>query len=252
MGQGMKKDWWKTFFDEHYLLFWGAKGIFAHTKKEVNFLIKNLPIKKADKILDLCCGHGRHSLELARRGYDITGLDYSHYELALAGNEARRLGLKVDFRQGDARNFKFPKKFDVIINLFTAFGYGTKADDRKIIESVSKNLKPGSGRFLIDLFNLSWLWRHYRAKQKQTLGKGRFAISERHFDYVNNLNYEKRTIFIGDRKRVYPMALRLYSLSELHELLASKGLRVVKYWGSYDGVPYSFDTKRMIVLAKKV
>ncbi|MDZ4209777.1 MAG: methyltransferase domain-containing protein, partial [Candidatus Curtissbacteria bacterium] len=129
----MQNEWWKTFFDEHYIALWGIHGMFKHTPREVNFLVKNIPLKEKNKILDLCCGHGRHSIGLARRGFEVVGLDYSAYELDLARKEAGRRHLDVKFIKGDARTFRSTQQLHVINNKFTAFGYGREKDYRQII-----------------------------------------------------------------------------------------------------------------------
>lgn len=244
----MAKEWWKTFFDKNYIALWTARGIFDHTRKEVDFLKKEVPLKRDDRILDLCCGHGRHSIELARRGYRVTGLDYSAYELGVARKDAEKEGLKIEFIRGDARNFNLRRKFDVTINMFTAFGYGSEADDRKIIKNVVKHLKPG-GKFFIEMMNLSWLWRNYKAKDREKFGK-LTATMQRDFDFLHGVNHEKRTFRMGKRKKVYDLYLRVYSLYDLAKLLESEGLKVLNYWGRL-GEPYTPDTKRMLVLAKK-
>lgn len=247
----MKKDWWKTFFGENYLLFWGEKGAFGHTKKEINFLVKHIPIRRKDKILDLCCGHGRHTLELAKRGFAVAGLDYSRFELDLASKAADEKGLRIDFREGDARNFQMNRKFNVVINMFTAFGYGSKADDQKILRSASRHLARG-GKFLIDLVSMIWILRNFRARQTERLGKNAYALIAREFDPIHNTNLETRTIVKGGKKEASQLRLRLYSLPEIIEMLAAAGLRYEKSWGSFDAKPYGLDSKRMIVLAKKV
>ncbi len=247
----MPKDWWKTFFDENYLLFWGKRVAFDFTKKEVNFLVKNIPIKKQDKILDLCCGHGRHTIELAKRGYYIEGLDYSDYELGLARKEAEKRKLIIKFRKGDARYFQSAKKFDVILNMFTAFGYGSKIDDQKLLNNVSKHLKKG-GKFLIDLMNLIWIFRHFRQKKTERLGSNIYARITRNFDFTKNVNYETRVIFKNGKKEIYKLECHIYSLPEMIEMLDTVGLKFQKVWGSFSGKPYGLDSKRMIILAKKI
>lgn len=89
----MSINWWKTYFDKNYLAMYEKSGMFKHTQKEVNFLIKNLPIKKNQKILDLCCGHGRHALILAKKGFRVVGLDYSAYQIKAAKTAAAQAGL---------------------------------------------------------------------------------------------------------------------------------------------------------------
>lgn len=246
----MKKEWWKTFFDENYLALWGARGNFENTKSEVDFIVKKAISKKSGRILDLCCGHGRHSLELAKRGYKVTGLDYSDYELSIAKKEALSQKLKVNFIKGDARKFNLLVKFDLILNLFTAFGYGTKDEDRHIIQKVHKHLVKG-GYFFTDLMSLPWLWRNYLPFNKER-AKNVVVDCYRSFDFLNNVNTEKRVLTNKGKKKIYYNHLHIYSLVELNELLSSEGLKVLKVWGTYKGDQYTLDTKRMIVLAKKL
>jgi SAM-dependent methyltransferase len=246
----MSQDWWKTFFNKDYLDFWSARDTFKGTKKEVNFLIKRIPLKKNHQILDLCCGHGRHTLELAKRGFQVEGLDYSKYELDLLKEEAVKRKLKLQIYQKDARSFNLAKKYDVILNLFTAFGYGTKGEDRKILKNVNKHLKPG-GRFFIDVMHLTWLLRNYKLASDHKFGNLR-EVSTRHFDFLTNTNHESRILYRGRNKKVSKNSLHVYSLHELRELLESEGFKVLKFWGSFKGQPLSLDSKRLIVLAKKV
>lgn len=246
----MAKDWWKTFFNEHYVGLWGAMGMFRATEKEVNFLEKAIPLRKGQLILDLCCGHGRHSLELAKRGYQVLGLDYSAYELDLARKAAHRRGLDIKFYRADARSFRFNKKFDAILNLFTAFGYGSREDDRKIIHNVSRHLKRG-GKFLIDLMSLPWIFRHYRSFQKRKVGPYKIT-AKRSFDFMENVNTEIRKISFRGKTHNSVIRARFYTLSELCPLFTGENLKVVKTWGSFDGKPYGLRSKRMIVLANKL
>ncbi len=246
----MPKDWWKTFFDKDYIDERQEAGIFKHTRQEVNFLEKIIPLRKSDEILDLCCGHGRHSIELARRGYKVTGLDYSNYELGIARAEAKRKGLSIDFRRGDARNFKLRKKFDVVINMFTSFGYGSREDDWKIIQNVSRALKRG-GKFFIELQSLPRLWRNFQPIRRQKLGPWRI-INENRYDFLEQIVYSKRTSLKGKQKRISYTQVRNYTLAELKILLAEENLKITKFFGSYRGESFGFEQRRMLIVVKKI
>ena len=246
----MTEEWWKKFFGESYIKEWEEAGMFRYTRREVNFLEKVIPLRKKDEILDLCCGHGRHVIELARRGYKVTGLDFSLYALGIARREAKRRNLIVSFARGDARNFKFRKKFDVIINMFTAFGYGSREDDRKIIRNVSRSLKK-RGKFFIDLQSLPWLWRNFKPVRRERVGKLRI-VDKRTYDFLEGIVRSIRIVSDGTRKRISRTQTRSYTLAELENLLVEEGLKVVKFFGSYKGRPFGFNTKRMLVVAKKI
>ena len=250
MKSEIHKEWWQTFFDQDYIAVWGAGGKFAHTDREVDFLEKYIPLKKGHRVLDLCCGHGRHAVELAKRGYKVTGLDFSQYELGIAERKAGKLNLKIDFHRADARSFSLEKKFDVIVNLFTAFGYGAKSDDRKILQRVSEHLRSG-GKFLIDTMSLPWLWRNFRPIDRKRLDAFR-VWQMRNFDFAASVLHETMVVSNGRDKKMYKSMLRLYTLPELTTLLAGAGLKVINVFGSFGGKPYNFDSKRMIILAKKI
>ncbi len=118
-------NWWQDLFDEIYLIT-DARSICDEklTSQEVDFLEEMLDLNKSASILDLCGGHGRHSLELSRRGFkDVTVLDYSRYLIDLGGEKAKEEKLNTIFIQGDARNTGLPeKRFQFIIIMASSFG----------------------------------------------------------------------------------------------------------------------------------
>jgi len=245
-----KKEWWQNFFDEFYVTGWGLRDK-ERTPQEVKFIIKNVPLKKKDKILDLCCGYGQHAIALAQRGFDVTGLDYSDYELKIAKKETRKRKLKVDFIKADAIKMDFCNEFDVILNIFTSFGYSSDENNQKFINNVGKALKRG-GRFLIDYINAAFILKNFREKDWKDLGKNGFLLEESFYDPktgINNLNW----ILIKQGK-VYKKLncrLRFYTYPEMETMLAKSGMRVKKTWGSFEEDPFDINHKKMIILAEK-
>jgi D-alanine-D-alanine ligase len=149
----VKPDWWKTLFDEIYLLT-DARSVCDDelTKREVDLICELLPIKQSDRILDLCGGQGRHSLEMAQRGFTgCTVLDYSHYLVDRGTELAAERGSKVAFVQGDARDTGLAgESFDNILLMGNSLGYlPTREDDLRIVSEAYRLLKPGSG-ILVD------------------------------------------------------------------------------------------------------
>lgn len=115
------------------------------TRKEVDLFSEILRLSPEDKILDLCCGQGRHSLQLARWGFpNVEGLDRSHYLIQQAKTQVKKEGLNVRFREGDARKLSYlPDSFDVVMILGNSFGYfETIQDDLRVLKEVSRVLKP--------------------------------------------------------------------------------------------------------------
>jgi len=148
MGNPLKeKSTWEEFFDAHAPVY--ENNIFTkNTLPEVDFLIEELALPPAGSILDVWCGTGRHSIELARRGYSVTGLDLSREMLSRAAASAEAAGVRVDFVRSDAARFSLPERYDGAICLCEgAFGLLGAKDDPigqplSILSNISRSLKP--------------------------------------------------------------------------------------------------------------
>ena len=140
---------WQEFFDAHAAVYM-QNGFTSNTLREVDFVIEELGIPSGSRLLDMGCGTGRHSVELARRGYAVTGVDQSASMLAEARAAANRAGVKVEWVQQDATRFDSGPQFDGAICLCEgAFGLLETAEDAlsnpsAILRSVSRALKPGA------------------------------------------------------------------------------------------------------------
>src|SRR5436309_6714365 len=115
--------WYQTFFGEDYLRIYGPFLSPERTEQEVEGIVKLLTLPPGSRILDLCCGHGRHAIPLAQRGYQVTGQDLSDYFLQRAREAAAVQGVQVQWVHHDMRGIPFENEFDAVINIFTAFGY---------------------------------------------------------------------------------------------------------------------------------
>ena len=112
--------------------------------EQVDALLSLAKPEPSARILDLCCGPGRHSLELARRGFVVTGVDRTERYLAVARARADKEGLKIEFVHADMREFVRPSAFDLVINLYTSFSYfRDPAEDRRVLENIHESLVPG-------------------------------------------------------------------------------------------------------------
>jgi len=161
----VKKDWWKDFFDKTYLIT-DARSVCdaVLTSRETDLLEEVLDLDKHDKILDLCGGQGRHSLELARRRYkDITVLDFSNYLISLGRRIARSSGLDVRFICADARFSGLKSKdYSAIFIMANSFGYfPSERENIKILREIYRLLKKG-GRLLIDLADPGYLKKNLK------------------------------------------------------------------------------------------
>lgn len=159
--------WWKTLYDEVYLL--TDAPIVCNpplTKREVDVAERVLRLRPTDHILDLCGGQGRHALELARRGYPrVTVLDYTTFLLRRGHREAADDGLSVHFCRGDARAIPLRSaSMDVVLLMANSFGcFADPAEDRQMLAEAMRVLRPG-GRLLLDLTDEQFIRRHFLAE----------------------------------------------------------------------------------------
>jgi len=220
------------------------------TQEEVTNIISLLKIELGASVLDLCCGPGRHSLELARHGFSVTGVDRTKSYLKKARKQAETEGLKVEFIQEDMRNFCKPNTFDVVINLFTSFGYFEDIkDDKKVITNVYHSLK-NKGLFLIDIMGKEVLARVFCEHNWHEVDNS-IVLEEckirKNWSWVEN-----RWILIKDGKREEnKISLRLYSAVELTALLNECGFNRIDVYGDLTGEPYDHTAKRLILVAHK-
>lgn len=248
--------WYVDLFREVYPELWFAEEdalSAAQTQQaEVDFVERVLELKRGSRVLDLCCGHGRHALELARRGYQVTGVDLSARALGRARRSAREAGLNVRWQRCDMREIAFEDEFDAVINMFTSFGYLESEDeDRRVLERVRAALQPG-GRFLIDFINRDWVLRFHQARDWRQAPDGSLLLLERRWDLPTGRNLEEISLIRPDGSRQrYHTSLRMYTATELGAMVDSAGLEVRQLWGGVDGSELGLHSQRVILLAQK-
>ncbi|MBM3237662.1 methyltransferase domain-containing protein [Candidatus Poribacteria bacterium] len=245
--------WYHTFFDEDYLKFWGFFTTPDRTQREVDFILQVLALPQGSRLLDLCCGQGRHALEVARRGYQVVGLDLSETLLRHARKQAKEQNLSMEFVHSDMRRIPFEDEFNAVVNLFTAFGYLEEdEEDEKVIQAVAKALKAG-GKFLIDLQNHERLMRDFSRSHFTELPDGSLCLEEGDFDILTG-RIKTRWLLVNEKgeRKERTSTLRIYTFTELHRMLKSAELQVKQVFGGFDDSDYKMDSKRMIVLAEKL
>lgn len=239
--------WWRNHFDSH------ALRPAAQLKAQADSLERFLDLQPRSRLLDLACGAGRQTLELARRGHRVLGVDSIEAALAEARHGAREERLNVHFLKADLRQIPYRAEFDAVVNLFTSFGYfPSERDDLKVLEGVRKSLKTG-GRFLIDVLNKEWLMRHFEPNSwEQEDGRSPVLLDRIVFNFETGRLDNHRTIVAKDGTRSPSfVSLRLYTLTELKSLIERAGLVYTRCWGGFEGGAYGMDSPRMIVLAGK-
>jgi SAM-dependent methyltransferase len=222
----------------------------ADTPKEVDKLIWLLEMRSGDHILDLGCGIGRHSLELSRRGFKVTGVDRTQSFLQKARQQAKSENLNIEWIQSDMRHFKQSATFHAVISMFTSFGYFENPDENfQVVCNVYQSLKPG-GRFLIDLVGKEILARHFRKRDWYELD-GMIILEERKLN-EDWSRIDNRWIVIADKKRTeLHLSTCVYSAAELGSFLKKCGFTQIKFYGNLNGRPYDQLAERLIVVSQK-
>ena len=248
----MPADWYDGFFEGDSLDHVALEIPEDRTQQQVDFIVEQLDLAPGGRILDLACGHGRISLELARRGYAVTGLDLSPRSLALARAAAEHEGLRVDWVHADMREIPAGTPFDAVVNVFTAFGYfDDEVENRRVLEGVERALAPG-GRLLIDTINLLGLVCRYRDRSWNETAAGVLHLQEHRYDVLRGRNEATWTFVRPDGTRSELIhSVRTYAPHELTRLLEHAGLTVVGSWGAFDGGELTMESRRLILLAEK-
>jgi SAM-dependent methyltransferase len=241
--------WWQRFFDDHYLKVY--KELESQASREVESIIKMMALKPKAKILDLCCGYGRHSIELTQKGFEVTGYDLSDFFLEKAKKDSATLGQKTEFIKGDMRELPFEGKFDAVVNLFTSFGFfDDEKDDLKVLKGVCKALKP-KGLFLLDLKNREQLIRNFQRRRWHP-EKDFIMLEDNFFDLFTGRWESTRTLlFENGKKREYSFSLRLYTFAEILNLLKRAGFVLESVYGDFAFIEYGLDSPRMILISRK-
>lgn len=174
-------EWWRALFGSTYLLTDSDVMDGSVTRSEVSRFVDLLDLTPDGAVLDLCCGHGRHALELARRGFvHVEGVDRSRYLIRKAREAARRDNLQVRFREGDCRRLSFAaRRFDAVILAGNSFGYFDNDEDNlKVLQEAARVLKE-DGRLLLDVVDGEYLRRHFMPRSWEWLDAHHFVCRER-------------------------------------------------------------------------
>lgn len=253
----VKKNWWKTLFDDLYLQT-DARSVCDETltRREVDFLIQKLDLNRSDFLLDLCGGHGRHALELSRRGFQrVVLLDYSKCLLQYGLHAARRNRLSTAFIQSDARCLGFAAHaFKTVLMMGCSFGYFSDDNENsRILNSVYRTLLP-SGQLLLDLPHREYVIQHFTPRIRHQVD-GLEIIRTR--ELRNDTIYAREEVISPAKGalRVNHYCTRLYDPDTITDLLVTNGFGDIRFEpGFMDRSAkdnYGTMTSRMVVMAVK-
>ncbi|MFH0765207.1 MAG: methyltransferase domain-containing protein, partial [Calditrichota bacterium] len=234
--QHLPSDWWRTLFNSFYLKTDGdvIENI-ENTHHEVETVIRAASLEPNDRILDLCCGQGRHSLELARRKFrHVIGVDRSRYLIRLARKRARQEGLTLAFHEGDARRFRLKdQQFNAVLLMGNSFGYfEQKDDDEAVLKNVARVLAP-HGTLVLDVVDGDWMREHFERRTWEWIDQNHFVCRERALSKNGDRIVAREVIVHAERGVIADQfyAERLYNHAQLTAVMEKVGFQSPRLHG---------------------
>lgn len=243
-------DWWENFFSGAPVDFWLAAVGEEHTRIEVDFLEKSLRLTPQCKVLDVPCGGGRHSHELAARGVHVTAVDLSSEFLNTARSRGAEQSLQIEWEQREMRDLPWQGEFDAAFCLGNSFGYLDDQGNANFLKAVARTLKP-TGRFALDIGTLAEsIMPNLEPRHWYEAGDILMLI-ENHYDHARGrLNTDYTFIRDGVQEK-RSSSHRVYTYRELRSLLDEAGFEDVEAYRSTEQEPFQFGAQRLLMTAVK-
>ena len=248
--------WDESAFSRHFLR--TATRSQRYTNREMTFLEACGLLRAGQRILDVACGGGRHSLAMARRGALVTGLDLGPAAIATARRRAHKAGLAIEFVQGDVRAMEYEAVFDAVTFIFGCFTEMPRHDAVEVLRRISRSLRPG-GMFVLDVY-APHFFATLDGEQEWWVGHdfiaGRFPqlVLTEYFYYARDKTYARRD-FICDARtgaiHTFGVSGQAYTLPELCGLIEAAGCSPTIVYGSWQGEEATSDSQMYIVLATR-
>ncbi len=235
------------------------QGIEQYDKLVVSFIIEVLNLKKGNEILDIACGAGGHSIELAKRGLKVTAFDIAQSLIEVAKKRAKDEKVEANFYAGDMRDMSFESQFKAAVMLSHSFGFFNHEENRRVLLGAYHSLKEG-GCLLLDLMNP---YNLPKFQKTWTQLDGGFLLNEPHvLDAPAGvligrpamfIDTEEDRIVLMDQDALSNNDIRMYTALEIREMLKEIGFTKVEFYGQHilPRVPYASNSERMVVIAHR-
>src|SRR4030095_14677417 len=255
----MADNWFEKWFNsKDYLELYKHRNE-ADARKIVSLITRTVKLPKGSKVLDLACGNGRHSILFAGKGFNVLGIDLSSFLIGQAKQKLktdyRKYKKNLRFELGDMRNIRHAKEFDLVVNLFSSFGYFEKdSENKRVIKSISRSLKNG-GYFFFDFLNARYLKKNIVP----------FDVTKRNRNIIVQVReitgglIKKNILIFKDNTRPGEAVLnhfcekiKLYLPVDFKKMFKTSGLNIIRVFGDYKGNTFnSNESPRLIILAQK-
>jgi SAM-dependent methyltransferase len=238
--------WYESWFDTSWYHILYKHRDFNEAELFIDNVCQYLALPSESVVLDLACGKGRHAFYLARKGFEVTGLDLSARSIAEASQSAHA---RLQFHIHDMREVYKADHFDVVFNLFTSFGYfEDKADDEAVLQSIAAGLK-SRGLFVFDYLHVTHVLETHIASEKQVHEGITFSISR----HLSESWIVKQIAFVAEEQSYcFYEKVRNYSPEELATMLQRCGFTIIRSFGNYRLDPLTAESPRCIYIARRL
>jgi ubiquinone/menaquinone biosynthesis C-methylase UbiE len=245
------KEWFEdeAFWREFYPFMFSARRIAEADEQMAKVLALTKPAGKT--VLDLCCGPGRCSIALAKRGFRVTGVDRTNYLLKKAREKGRAARVSVEWVQSDMREFVRLNSFALVLSMFTSFGYfDDKQEDMTVLGNMFGSLQPG-GICLLEMLGKERLAKIFQPTTSSDLPDGTVVV-ERHKIFDGWTRIANEWLILRDgRAKTFKFHHTIYSGQELRDRMEWAGFVDVKLYGNFDGDDYGPNAERLIAVGRK-
>jgi SAM-dependent methyltransferase len=244
-------EWWDGFFDglmqDVQLGLWTDD---QDNRASAEKIERAIGLHRPAPVLDVPCGEGRISIELAARGHDVTGVDLNERFLADGRRKAQERGLSIRWERRDMRDLYFESEFEAVLNFGGSFGYFDEDDNARVVAGVRRALRPG-GRFLIDVPTTETIFPRFRERLWST-SHGFVVLNENRFDHESGRVEGDWTIVAPDgRRESLHSSIRLYTYRELVDQLRAAGFADVEGFDAANLEPFALGASRLLLVATK-
>jgi ubiquinone/menaquinone biosynthesis C-methylase UbiE len=242
-------EWFEHWFNSKEYL-----NVYRHRDEKeaselVELILNNISIPSGKKILDMAAGSGRHALIFAKKGFEVTAVDLSKTLLSVAEQKAGEDDIDIHFVHSDIRNFKSDNKYNIILNLFTSIGYFEKDEENFEVLAKAYQLLEKKGYFILDYLNKNYVKNNLSPStvdkfEDRKITQNRFIEGDR---IIKEITVDRK-----GKISKYLESVRMFSQSELIEVLQKIGFKVVNMFGDFRGSQFKLESSpRIIIIAVK-
>lgn len=250
-----KADWFREAFNTDYLDLYAHRNV-EDARRALGFIKQKVPLGDRSRLLDLCCGSGRHLSHLAPLAGWSCGIDLSRPLLARAqstlGRPAESGPGGYALVEADMRRLPLAdESFDLAVNLFTSFGYfEDDSENARVVAEVARVLTPGA-YFVIDHINRSQLEKTLVAESERKLDSGARVVEARRFDAeTSRILKDVEWISASGQSRAWNESVRVYTPGQMRAMLEGAGFENLRFSGTFEDTEFTDDSPRMIAVCR--